>query len=272
MSLTELIGTSEEKLLIPLEDFFRSYYRDNHLVSHGLDHHRRVWKYAKEILGQKSSKGAVFDKYFIEKLLIACYLHDIGMIRDAGRHHGQFSMEICKEFLEANRLTFDEFKDVLVAIRDHDNKEYISRHEDDSLLLYLSIADDLDAFGYTGIYRYSEIYIVRGTDPAELGYQILENAACRFDNFRSVFVSYPEFIERHQKQYNVLTDFFHRYNDQVSSYRFRSASPSGYCGVIEIINEIIENKADPVIYFRQHVGMHTDNLIAKYFEGLSEEL
>ena len=41
----------------------------------------------------------------------------------------------------------------------------------------LSVADDLDAFGFTGIYRYSEIYLMRGINPNQLGHLIIENAA-----------------------------------------------------------------------------------------------
>ena len=31
----------------------------------------------------------------------------------------------------------------------------------------LSVADDLDAFGFTGIYRYLEIYLTRGINPED---------------------------------------------------------------------------------------------------------
>ena len=37
------------------------------------------------------------------------------------------------------------------------------------LLTILSVSDDLDAFGYIGIYRYTEIYLTRGIDPEKIG-------------------------------------------------------------------------------------------------------
>ena len=44
-------------------------------------------------------------------------------------------------------------------------KIYLRRQDRNDLLTVLSVADDLDAFGFTGIYRYSEIYLTRGINP-----------------------------------------------------------------------------------------------------------
>ena len=62
----------------------------------------------------------------------------------------------------------------------------IQQPEND-LLNILSVADDLDAFGYTGIYRYSEIYLTRGISPKEIGNLIRENASRRYHNFEKIF-------------------------------------------------------------------------------------
>ena len=48
-------------------------------------------------------------------------------------------------------------------------KIHIQSHQRMNLLTILSVADDLDAFGFIGIYRYSEIYLTRGIDPEKIG-------------------------------------------------------------------------------------------------------
>ena len=83
-------------------------------------------------------------------------------------------------------LMKNDYKDVLETIENHDNKDYPQAAEGISALLnVLSVADDLDAFGFTGIYRYSEIYLARGINPLKLGNLIRENAAGRFENLNA---------------------------------------------------------------------------------------
>ena len=50
MNLTVSIESAELKFRQILEDFFVSVYDEKDLFSHGIDHHRRVWSYAKELL------------------------------------------------------------------------------------------------------------------------------------------------------------------------------------------------------------------------------
>ncbi|HNY14760.1 MAG TPA: hypothetical protein PKI12_04420, partial [Bacteroidales bacterium] len=78
----------------------------------------------------------------------------------------------------------------------------------DKLFLMLSVADDLDAFGETGIERYQEIYLARGIKPEDIGPLILENAARRFRNFETSFSQYPQLIEKYRKSYMELHDYF----------------------------------------------------------------
>jgi HD superfamily phosphodiesterase len=202
---TSCIISTEEKYKLILEDFFTNHFEKDFLVSHGLDHHRRVWIYAKELLQYFENQ---FDQLFIQKLLIACYLHDIGMSVDTGIKHGQHSRELCILFLKEHHLEEADYKDVLSAIENHDNKDYDNPAGQDKLLTILSVADDLDAFGYIGIYRYLEIYLARGVMVENLECMVLENAGRRFRNFEKAFSGYPELIERHRKRYNCLVVFF----------------------------------------------------------------
>ncbi len=221
-----------------LEEYFISVYPEKSLASHGIGHHRRVWNYAKELTLLLIDRHLIEDSFSPSKMIIACYLHDIGMSVDSGIRHGHHSREICTRFLEKRNLKISSYDDVLQAIENHDNKEYITSAGKHNLLTILSVADDLDAFGFTGIYRYSEIYLMRGINYRDIGNLIKENVKGRFDNFVKTFGFSDELVQKHKKRYDTLVYFFDKYNNQVLSYHFGSRHPSGYCGVVEIINYI----------------------------------
>jgi HD superfamily phosphodiesterase len=205
MNYTKEILKSETEYLPALEAFFLEKWGKTKIWSHDLSHHTRVWNYAKELLLSYSDHA---DKLFIDKLLITCYLHDLGMSIDPGSKHGYHSKILCEKFIRVNNMSMPDYQDVLAAIEYHDNKEYSDSPSDNRLLLLLSVADDLDAFGYIGIYRYIEIYMVRGIHPAMIGPMILENASGRFKNLESIFGRFPGLIEKHRMRYLVLESFF----------------------------------------------------------------
>ncbi len=207
MKLTSIIDSSEKSFRSALETFFVSIYPENKLTSHGLEHHRRVWEYAKELL-QYIEKENSFDQIFINKLLIACYLHDIGMTIDPGEKHGHHSRNICKKFLKDNNLNESDYQDLLSAIENHDDKEYTDSENKDLLRTILTVADDLDAFGETGITRYLEIYSERGMEKDKLGEAVRKNAKKRFENFVKHFSRYPELIEKYKRRYHLLDNYF----------------------------------------------------------------
>lgn len=204
MDHTDIIKKSEEKYLKSIEEFFREKWGDTKLWSHDISHHRRVWKYAKELL--QSVKDT--DQLFIDKLLIACYLHDIGMSVDPGEKHGIRSRTICELFLEEKNLSPADCADLLEAIEIHDNKNYSDSTVNNRLLSMLSAADDLDALGHTGILRYADIYLKRGVPLKELGKLVITNSAARFRNFENHFSDNPELVGKHRKRYLILKEFY----------------------------------------------------------------
>jgi len=217
MNLTRSIELAEKKYRDFLEDFFNEKWGKTTLCSHGIEHHRRVWQYAKELLNYISSDLKNADKLFPGKLLIACYLHDLGMSVDPEVRHGIHSRELCRLFLLNNNLGASDFGDVLDAVEHHDDKEYKTQgHSGNEILKILSVADDLDAFGYIGIYRYLEIYIARGIRPEIIGHEIMKNALKRFQNFELHFGAWPELISKYRKKYLILDSFFTRYNKEVN--------------------------------------------------------
>jgi HD superfamily phosphodiesterase len=272
MNITGTIESVEKEYKKILEDFFITVYDEKYLSSHGIDHHRRVWNYSKELLKLVPLRNPVQISQLASELIFASYLHDIGMSVDPGEKHGGYSRDLCVRFLIKNNLSQNKWKNVLEAIENHDNKDYSSNSYMNELLTILSVADDLDAFGFTGIFRYSEIYLARGIDPGKIGFMIRENAEKRFGNFIKIFGSDSEIIQKHKKRYNILDDFFSKYNEQLSSYHFGTSDYSGYCGVVEMFVFMINNKIGlKEIYLHSEKYM-VDPIICWYFAELEKEL
>jgi HD superfamily phosphodiesterase len=272
MNITGTIESAEKQYKQILEDFFNSVYSEKSLSSHGIDHHRRVWNYSKELLELIPLENIANTSQLASELIIASYLHDIGMSVDPGVKHGGYSRDLCIQFLIKNNIHRNDWKDVLEAIKNHDNKDYARNASMNELLTILSVADDLDAFGYTGIFRYSEIYLTRGIDPKKTGYLIRENAEKRFDNFVKAFGSESEIVQKHKKRYNILDDFFSRYNEQLPSYHFGESNPWGFCGVIEIIHFMMKNKLQLEDLFMEPHKFSSDHVILWYFTELETDL
>lgn len=270
MNLKDKIKSAEQHYRGSLEDFFTSNYPAEYIFSHGIGHHRRVWGYAKELLDHISRDHGTDDLLFIQKLLISCYLHDIGMAVDPGPRHGQHSRVLCQKFLQENNINQADYKDVLDVLENHDNKNYNEVPGENKLFMLLSISDDLDAFGNTGIYRYVEIYLKRGVAFSSIGKLILENAAQRFQNFTAFFRTSPELIEKYQSNYQVLVSFFKNYNIQAIDYKFNAQNPKGYCGVVEIIADFL-NKLTSGQRLTERYKPSEDPIIQKFLESLSEE-
>jgi HD superfamily phosphodiesterase len=272
MNLTGTIESAEKQFKQILEDFFISVFNEKFLSSHGIDHHRRVWNYSKEMLKLIPLKNSVQISRLASELIIASYLHDIGMSVDPGVRHGKHSRDLCSQFLVKNNLPQNDWQDVLEAIENHDNKDYAGNTSINELLAILSVADDLDAFGLIGIFRYSEIYLTRGIDPEKIGHLIRENAEKRFGNFIKTFGSDSEIVQKHKKRYNILDDFFSRYNEQLPSYHFGESNPWGFCGVIEIIHFMMKNKLQLEDLFMEPHKFSSDHVILWYFTELETDL
>jgi HD superfamily phosphodiesterase len=272
MNLTKAIESAEKQYKQILEDFFISYYNEKSLSSHGIDHHRRVWNYSKELLKLIPLDDSIKTSQLASELIIASYLHDIGMSVDPGPKHGKHSRNLCLQFLVRNNLPENNYQNALETIECHDNKNYSGKIIQNDVLKILSVSDDLDAFGYTGIFRYSEIYLTRSPERDKIGYLIMENAEKRFDNFVRTFDSDTEIVQKHTKRYNVLQNFFKKYNEQLTSYQFGTEHPSGFCGVIEVFIDMIKNKIElKEIYIKPDTYM-ADPVIRWFFIEFEKEL
>ena len=268
---TGLILSAELRYRQILEDFFISVYDEKSIPSHGITHHRRVWSFAKELLNLPwYSKSA--SSNLVEKLLIASYLHDIGMSVEKGLRHGKHSRDFSIKFLAKNNLNPEDFSDMLDAIENHDRKNYLIQSTDNLLLTILSVADDLDAFGFTGIYRYTEIYHLREIKPEFLGHRIQENAKVRFDNLEKTLATCSDFMKKHKSRYMILNNFFTEYNRQAETYSFGGSNPNGYCGAIELLVQSINNRNGILGYSRFAEKFPEDHVISSFFKELISEI
>jgi HD superfamily phosphohydrolase YqeK len=272
MNLHGPIESAEHQFKQILEEFFISVYDERFLSSHGIDHHRRVWNYAKELLNIYPLQNSRLTAVLPSKLIVACFLHDIGMSVEPGAKHGKFSKDFCIKFLTKNHLNTGDWLDVLEAIEYHDNKDYSVNEHVNELMTILSVADDLDAFGFTGIFRYSEIYLERGIKPILIGHLIKENAAARYNNFIRIFIFNTGIVQKHNKKYEILENFFSEYNKQAAVYRFGEKQPFGYCGVVDLISQTVKDKKETSEFFEEVRKYHDDPVVKWYFDGLKSEL
>jgi hypothetical protein len=191
---------------------------------------------------------------------------------DPGIYHGLHSMELCKKFIRNNRLPESDYADTLHAVENHDNKEYKNSAIRYNLLTLLSVADDLDAFGFIGIYRYSEICLIRNISLPEIGNLILKNAEGRYKNFKRHFKFSDPLIRKHHKRFIILKKFFNQYNKQAIGYKFGEDQFSGYCGVLEILSAGVKNRKPVREIITETKISVTDPIITWYFSELEHEL
>lgn len=240
MDLNRQIESAEISYKQILEGFFVSIYKDNYLPSHGLSHHRRVWNIAKELTEVLHNRDFLIDSGFVNSLIIACYLHDIGMAVEHGTEHGQHSARLMQAFLKNNNLPESDYPGLYEAVLLHDKKDY-SSPSGINLHSVLSMADDLDAFGVIGVYRYLEIYSLRGVLIHELAEKIRRNAAGRLRHFMQQMSFDENLVIKHRKRYEILETFcLNLENDLVNGNH-----ASGYLKIVRILTSMVQSGAIP---------------------------
>lgn len=246
-----------------LTSFFTERFGSLFLPSHNLDHHLRVWIYAVGIVSQLRANGFQFSNDFLSGLQIASLTHDIGLATDRGEAHGKASREVAAKYGPLAYLPPSVQDEVLFAIENHDRKDYIRVSPPESMLTILSVADDLDALGYIGVYRYIEIYLERGTPPAIISEAVTQNLSARYMHLSKVYGFLPEFIDRHTSRYETARDFFNPEGPFSTSARSK---------IIEIIGEkLLKNHKDITAIAAEHKSdLNSD--IAQFFGCLHKEL
>ncbi|RLD25628.1 MAG: hypothetical protein DRI70_06815, partial [Bacteroidetes bacterium] len=235
------IAEAEEIWLEKIHTHIKNLFSTVFLPSHDQTHHRRVWNIARSLLKEMALYDAMLDRSLVEGLLIATYFHDVGMVRSAREDHGALGREICESYFnEKGVIPFSRYSEALEAIELHDVKNMelsVSKTSRVplSILDILSVADDLEALGTIGIYRYIEIYLMRDSNLRNLGIRILGNANKRFENLRIRCKDYPGLLTSYEAQFSDLVSFFDNYNQQLLTEKKPESVYFGHLGVVNHI-------------------------------------
>ncbi len=187
-------------------EYINSIFSTSPIPSHDTSHHIRTWLNAKRISDIASQK---FNSNKLEALMIACMFHDTGLSITKSERHGHYSTQIFIDFCKLTGYYSEYNKCICNAISDHDNKNYINRYKKDPFSIYniLPVADDLDALGYIGIFRYAEIYLMRGFCNKDIPKRIISNVNKRWNNLSKIY-----------KDSNLTTLFEEKYQKLISFY------------------------------------------------------
>ena len=224
-----------------LYDNAKAVFQDNSLPSHDHTHHLRVWNLCKTLLREIATFNSRIDPFLVEGALIAAFFHDLGMAYSMREDHGGLGSKLClKWFRDTGRVWPERKEEILRAIEMHDRKEVqiyasFTPEAPPEILGILSVADDLEALGTIGIYRYAEIYLKRGIPLEELGIRILENVRHRFEKLSDGCHLCKHLLEQYRLQYNELCIFFEQYGLQLLTISNADAVSSGPLGVINYI-------------------------------------
>lgn len=276
-NLHKLIGETEAKWLNPLFNQCKEQFARIHLPSHDEIHHMRVWNYAKMLLPHVQKQHIPFSETDIERLIIAVFFHDQGMSESLSKEHGQISRRICKTFFQTSTLAAPTgFDSVLQAIENHDQKDYRGVNNTNTsfdVQKILNIADDLDALGITGAYRYLEIYLLRHMAVNAIPEAVLNNMEGRFKHFSETFASNHALLKVQGHRYAHARNFFKDLNLQLKLIEYQPDLYIGPLGVINYIkNEVIGNKKSLQEVCKMATSENQDFYVSHFFERLKKEI
>ena len=278
-SISERISEAEENWLELVIPYIARLFGKTFIPSHDQDHHQRVWRSCKNLLMELEKFSSLASKDQVEGLLLASWFHDTGLVSDPGELHGAIGREIFQRFLlESGRQKPALYEEISDVIAHHDTKERslypdIAPGTAPGMMGILSLADDLDALGALGIYRYSEIYLKRGLPAGELGIKILANVRKRLKNIRDSTAAFPGLTDTFLDDYLMLEQFFNRYNQLIVIFREPGSVQWGELGVVNHIRAFtVEGEIRPGEFIFQPGLASSGQIVNNYFKKLHEEL
>ena len=276
--LNRMISNVEQKWLTQLYHNVKSEFSQTWLPSHDHTHHFRVWQYAKNLIEALSQNGFFFSEMKLEQLILAVFFHDIGLTRTLDSSHGHESRESCRSFIEHHTsLTGVTVNQILDAVENHDNKNYSvdplhKLHQPETIRSLLAVSDDLDAYGAIGVFRFFEIYFLRGFSIQSLAANITGNIESRFNYFLRNYGDLHEFATEHEKRSQFTMQFYRDLHQQLDS-NYNIQSDTGPLGVLNLyLQKVLHEK----IHFTE-LHLNANNLVKdeygrKYFKAISREL
>jgi len=214
--LSTLILSVENKIGEKLTHAVMEIFKNTCLPSHDISHHRRVWEYTKKILVGISKTGIEFKPAFIESLMIAVFFHDTGLTESFDSKHGEISSFLALKFLKDNPLSTQLYhKELINAIVMHDDKTYSSSTKGSlkaDIYRILTLADDLDALGALGLYRYFEIYFIRKIPAEKILASIITNIKSRFQFISNNLLFDEELLKNSEARYSIALSYLNQLN------------------------------------------------------------
>jgi HD superfamily phosphodiesterase len=279
MNFTELSNYINHNYSAKLYQYLKELFSENPLPSDDQEHHLRVWKYAERICYELAKTNIKVKEDDLEALIIACFFHDAGLSTSHGEDHGREGKILCEKFLDSNKISTARRFDILEAVHNHDDKRYptiknITLGKKLNILSVLSIADDLDAFGIIGVYRYSEIYLLRSIHMEDLGLKVIANLSGRFNHFMSNCSSFPELVKEHAPRYSETEKFFRNYNLQLRRIEEGEANhESGPVGIVKhIFRQVIMSPSSMDEICENIYSSTEDPVITTFFRRLQNEI
>ncbi len=253
----------------------QAHFRDVKLPSHDHRHHLRVWLLAKELLAALAEHDEISDE-LIEGVMIAVFFHDVGMSVTRAAQHGRESRNICERWLAEQRVSLVNSREMLAAIEHHDDKSYTTqqaRSERTRILPILAACDDSDAFGAVGVFRYAEIYLLRGIPAVELAAHVLPNLDSRYQHFQRMYGDLAGFAERHARRYEMTRRFYEDFAQQVAQAGYAPTCFTGAIGVINLFRARVIEGSDPPEALFDGIRQNTsDNGLFEFFQQFQSEL
>jgi hypothetical protein len=204
-----IVEETEKRWLDVLFNACEQYFSGFNLPSHDHNHHLRVWQNAKRLMCALCAVGKEFSPSFIEQLIIAIFFHDTGLTLTYSEKHGKAGSDNCQRFFDKNHLKPKNFTKILTLIENHENKTYSdSSVLPDSCEAILSAADDIDAFGVIGVFRYFEIYNLRDITIEKLPEKVIQNLDNRFNNLQKLYGNLDEYFNEIRLKYWITREFY----------------------------------------------------------------
>jgi HD superfamily phosphodiesterase len=266
------ISIAEQKWLDLLFNYSKEKFSRAPLPSHDHLHHARVWNYAKQILKALSEAGIVYSQPEVEAIMVAVFFHDLGMTITRDKQHGIESRKLCQSFFDDHALLLPSNAELIYEmIEKHDDKEYIIlllNTEKPAAAAILNIADDLDAFGNIGVYRYTEIYYFRGIPVEELPSLVLPNLEARYLHFSKQLGQLEELVYMHRRRFEIIFNFF---TSMKSELKVRNKFPGSFQKIVQLLIDFSNSGANVL----QGLAIHAHNndpVVTKFFDDLLIEL
>ncbi len=263
-SIDNLLIDVETKWLKELYNYNAGLFQNKFIPSHNSIHHWRTWQNAKLILTALSEKAIQFNHDFIEALFFAVFFHDTGLSQTNDEKHGNASKLICENYIKSKNIHISFLNETLEAIELHEKKDKLTENpEPGSIKTILTASDDMDAFGFAGIYRYAEIYFMRGVLASDIAPLVLQNLDNRYKNFTLNYINFPRLVNNINLRYQITNNFYQNLN----------LNNPEELQIIQLIeNEIVHKKQNPELVFRQSLNFIMTKNISTLLNNLLFEL